>query len=804
MKKSTDTIAFLNRLLYAGTFSVIMLFCFSDWLGISGVNWKHMAVLLVTTVVFSAVCLLSGRQRIYAAVLGIFVFLFLFLSIGSERCLMFLGKVLDLPFSRGEIPAGEQVYIELGRIFLLTVVCSLAQLFPGKNIYLKIASADAVGGWMLYMQKVPKMGVVFFILYIGLIAAEWVRSRRKKMKSENARAYVLSILPFLVVYVVLLSFMPMQEKPYDWQWAKNIYRSAEEKLTMYAENLGNIGSEYFGETTSGFSGEGGFFPNILQDNRQLMTLGIGRQKDMPVYLTGKVFDSFNGREWENLRENGNGTRNNPRGDIEQSERVLDVLETVCALESYAGSDARDYYKNVEMDVSYQYFHTNYLLAPSKTWKIEDRDKRVKYHQEGINFVFDRKAGYGTEYTLRFCQLNMGREELYRFLEWSGSDDAEYLEIWTAISRQYSGKRIPMEELYAYRETVKEQYLPETVISPEVEEWLAFVTADAKTDVEKLKYIESALSGMAYNTSPGMLPETVTDERSFLDYFLLEKREGYCAHFATVFVLLARAEGFPARYVQGFCVPEVSGEGTPVYSDMAHAWPEVYVGGKGWIPFEPTPGFGVNRYVVWEENTRSDGWSSYTGNPGYQAQENVSASEGEMPDENVQGENMQEEQSLNRFLPYLLRVILILLIGSILAFIIDRLLEKYREKKRDLGEKYRLAVLHNLQILDMLGYKRELSETYHELAQRIRQGNSGTDREKDADRDDKEDVTKGGNAVSYDFMETYEKHLYGTLEIDEQIINEVLAERTQLFAQLKKYRRKTYLLCRVRLYIMRYR
>ena len=132
MKKSTGTIAFIYRLLYAGTFSVAVLFCFSDLAGISAVNWKHMAVLLVLAVVFSAACLLDGRQWIYAAVLGFLVFLFLFLSIGSERCLIFFGRVLDLPFSWGEIPVEEHIYIEFGRIFLLTAACHLMQFPLGK------------------------------------------------------------------------------------------------------------------------------------------------------------------------------------------------------------------------------------------------------------------------------------------------------------------------------------------------------------------------------------------------------------------------------------------------------------------------------------------------------------------------------------------------------------------------------------------------------------------------------------------------------------------------------------------------
>ena len=791
MKQSSGVIVFLNRLLYAGIFSGMILLCFPGLHGISDVNWRHMAVLVVTTVILSAVCLLHGRQLIYTAALCIFVFLFLLFSIGSERFLLYFGQVLDFT----PILSEEMIYIEFGRVFLLVVICYPLQLLLGKNIYLRIVSADVIGGWLLYMHKAPKMGVVFFVLYIGLILAERVRVHRKKMKNENVQAYILGILPFLILYAFVLCFMPMREKPYDWQWAKNIYREAENKITMFAENLWNTGNEYFSGTTSGFSDEGGFFSDILQDDRQLMTLGIGTEKETPVYLAGKFFDSFNGREWESLRKSADGVRNKGRDHMDGSQRVMDAVETVCALEIYAGDDAHSYYKNIKMDVLYQYFHTNYVLAPSKTWKIEGKGRQVKYHQEGADFVFDRKAGYDTEYTLRFCLLNMDREGYYRFLEQNINEDAEYSETWTTTAQQYSGKRIPIEELYAYRKAVSEQYLPETDISPEAEEWLAFITADANTDVEKLKYIESALASMTYNTSPGELPETVTDETSFLDYFLVEKREGYCAHYATAFVLLARAEGFPARYVQGFCVPAVSGEETPVYTNMAHAWPEVYIEGKGWIPFEPTPGFGINRYAVWEENTGDDTWDGYTGNPGYYTHEDLSASGYEATEEII-----LERKEQNRWLLYVGRIVGILLIGSILAFAVDWLSERYRNKKRSMREKYEQAVLHNLQIISMLGYRREAYETYYELTMRIRQENINGDRAENREEENR----NGGHEISCGFIETYERYLYGTLEINDRILNEVLTERKQLLACLKECKRKTYVLCRIRLYIVRHR
>ena len=155
-----------------------------------------------------------------------------------------------------------------------------------------------------------------------------------------------------------------------------------------------------------------------------------------------------------------------------------------------------------------------------------------------------------------------------------------------------------------------------------------------------------------------------------------------------------------------------------------------------------------------------------------------------------------------------RVILILVIGITLAFIIDWSLEKYRESKRNLRDKYRLAVLHNLQILGMLGYRRGQSETFHELRERIRLDNVSADEDadKNVDTDEKKtpDEAENENKASYRFIEIYEQFLYGLLEINEQILQGVLEERKLLLDTLKKYKGKKYLFYRVRLYLIRYR
>jgi transglutaminase-like putative cysteine protease len=76
---------------------------------------------------------------------------------------------------------------------------------------------------------------------------------------------------------------------------------------------------------------------------------------------------------------------------------------------------------------------------------------------------------------------------------------------------------------------------------------------------------------------------------------LGSRSGYCEQFAGAYAALARALGLPARVAVGFTPGEedVDDPGTFIVRGInAHAWPELYFAGVGWVPFEPTPGRGL--------------------------------------------------------------------------------------------------------------------------------------------------------------------------------------------------------------------
>lgn len=91
-------------------------------------------------------------------------------------------------------------------------------------------------------------------------------------------------------------------------------------------------------------------------------------------------------------------------------------------------------------------------------------------------------------------------------------------------------------------------------------------------------------------------ESTPRGQDFVEYFLFESHEGYCAHFASAAVLMLRYLGVPARYATGYSVSAsefsgmAGGEYMAVVRDrQAHAWAEVYLDGVGWIPVEVTPG-----------------------------------------------------------------------------------------------------------------------------------------------------------------------------------------------------------------------
>jgi transglutaminase-like putative cysteine protease len=79
----------------------------------------------------------------------------------------------------------------------------------------------------------------------------------------------------------------------------------------------------------------------------------------------------------------------------------------------------------------------------------------------------------------------------------------------------------------------------------------------------------------------------------LERFLFQTKRGYCEQFAGAFAAMARSVGLPSRVAVGFTPGDIQAANSfRVRGKHAHAWPEVYLDGYGWVAFEPTPGRGM--------------------------------------------------------------------------------------------------------------------------------------------------------------------------------------------------------------------
>ena len=142
------------------------------------------------------------------------------------------------------------------------------------------------------------------------------------------------------------------------------------------------------------------------------------------------------------------------------------------------------------------------------------------------------------------------------------------------------------EAYSYLKTVHAQDFQSEIITGLAEQ----ITAGLESDFDKAMAIEDYFlnEGFVYSQSY----QKARGENA--ETFLTQSKTGVCYEYATAMVMLCRSIGLPARYVQGYNMSEMYERDIQGYQTNfvikvrdAHAFPEVYIAGYGWLSFEPT-------------------------------------------------------------------------------------------------------------------------------------------------------------------------------------------------------------------------
>lgn len=126
-----------------------------------------------------------------------------------------------------------------------------------------------------------------------------------------------------------------------------------------------------------------------------------------------------------------------------------------------------------------------------------------------------------------------------------------------------------------------------------------IVGNATTAYDKAMALQQYFrSGANFTYDTKVAPATSQD--AVWDF--LQSRRGYCVQFSSAMTLMARILGIPARVAVGFLPGTQTGNDGEyvVTGKQAHAWPELYFAGYGWVRFEPTPAVQTGAPPAWSD------------------------------------------------------------------------------------------------------------------------------------------------------------------------------------------------------------
>ena len=313
-----------------------------------------------------------------------------------------------------------------------------------------------------------------------------------------------------------------------------------------------------GSRLSPWGTSNGLNPMITLGNSLRSPTGSGRityatSASGPLYLRSVTIDHFDGETWA------------PDDRAAQRRAGADRLET--------GYSVQAEVVNTVTSVNAGLFTSPYLPAPFAPASVNGLNGRWTWDPATLSIM-------STETTTR----------AQRYVVFSGAPKvtAESLSQATATPQGISEDflRIPGNLPDIVRQTADS------------------VTASAGSNYGKALAIQKYLRSGEFTYSLQAPVQNGYDGNglSVLADFLAVK-SGYCVHFSSAMAVMARAEGIPSRIAVGYAPGRLTGESValvgqgsfPEYevdARDAHAWPELYFEGLGWVPFEPTPSRGV--------------------------------------------------------------------------------------------------------------------------------------------------------------------------------------------------------------------
>ena len=642
------------------------------------------------------------------------------------------------------------VLMSLGSFLICKVIClfRMGKRIISAGLFISLIVSLFVG---IYLRQ-SVVALIFTVVFASVI--EEIQLHWDKTSESNNKDYLVFLTPFLAVIFIIIILFPASDEPYEWRWVKKIYQTVSEAAEKLNERIQIGHGSGYDDGFIGFSEYGDISGNVKDSNDVVFIATLGWDAAKEAYLSGKTFDTFENGEWTKTYEESN------------SDALFDSLETVYTINGYT-PDISDYYRNSTIRIRMMDMKTDRVFSPGKIVSMRDDDDKINFIDEGGDLYFEKKRGYDYSYEMYFYRINRDNEA-FKEMVLADKPDSEgrwklsLNRVGVPQSGQYS-----YENYLAYRERMKDVYLKDVEISPELNAYLDEELAGIDNDYDKLLKLEELLRSMNYSKNPGLIPSDIDTDAEFLDYMILDKQEGFCSHYATAFVLIARSMGIPARYVQGYKIVKQKDKEIPVLQNNAHSWAECYFEGVGWIVFEPTPGMETNQYWKTKEEIAS---AQAAAN---QNQVTEIPPEPEMPEAPTPvGDSDDTAPKKTVRWEYIVIPIVTAIIVAVAILLTDWIFNRVRYKSLKDEKKYIVMIKRNLYLIRILGHVIKDCDTLEEFK-----------------RECKKDI----NPECLSFIDIYERYVYDDYEVGEKDIKTLESAYTNLAKMISskgwKYRIK---------------
>jgi len=453
------------------------------------------------------------------------------------------------------VKSASVTYYEQYKFFFMCAIPLLVfifLMFASKgltNLVLIYSLVVMILFWYLgFNEIVIKNLSIFTFIEIASYGVNNCIGSLRKLKKINPNIKVNSgtLCLFFILPALAISFVTTK---LPQEYKGNYIEIINAKLkSNFAPSKGNLSKSTYDLKTAGYSSSLKKLGGPINLNDELV---FSVKSDKTEYLRGSIKDNYNGFAWSKKKEDYSLKIRDGYSVLSSNTVLTSVLKNKKTLSIYAEKN-----------------NISSIFSPIYTYNVK-LDKGDVYYDDIPTFAADlsKVKNYSVDY---YDMLEAQAFENCFDLEW----------LKEGINEGYSS---------VFKQKYENYLQVPTSITQRTKDLLANIAPNGENRYYTITKIKEYLDkNYPYSTIVSDVPQN----QDFIDNFLFTEKKGYCVYFATAATILCRMEGIPARYVEGYKMPEdKDSDGLyKVTNKEAHAWCEVLVDPDKdlWTTLEVTP------------------------------------------------------------------------------------------------------------------------------------------------------------------------------------------------------------------------